>query len=51
MDDDGILTEDEMEEAAEDADNDDLPMVNLPPGLVKALAEAGVKTKEDWEKL
>ena len=35
---------------AED-DDDDLPSVDLPPGLVAALADAGVKTQEDWDKL
>ncbi|MGO9666404.1 MAG: hypothetical protein ACLP66_24275 [Polyangia bacterium] len=45
------LTEEEMEAAAEDADNDDLPMADLPPGLVAALAAAGVKTKKDWDDL
>lgn len=43
--------EDLLEEAAEDADNDDLPDVALAPGLVAALADAGVKTKEDWDAL
>jgi hypothetical protein len=51
MDDDGTMTEEELEEAAEDADTDDLPFVDLPPGLVAALAEAGVKTKADWDAL
>ena len=40
-----------MEAAAEDADNDDLPAADLPPGLVAALAAAGVKTKKDWDDL
>ena len=49
--DDGNMTEDELEDAADDADNDDLPVADLPPGLVKALADAGVKTKKDWDEL
>ncbi|MGA7741812.1 MAG: hypothetical protein WCE40_08235 [Polyangia bacterium] len=45
------LTEEEMEAAADDADNEDLPAADLPPGLVAALAAAGVKTKKDWDDL
>jgi hypothetical protein len=37
--------EDQLEEAAEDADNDDLPFVDLPPGLVAGM------TKADWDAL
>ena len=42
-------TENDLEEAAEESD--DLPDVDLPSGLVDALADAGVKTKEDWDAL
>lgn len=42
-------TEEELEEHAEDGD--DLPQIDLPPRLVAALADAGVKTKADWDKL
>ena len=45
------LTEEEMEAAADDADNEDLPAADLPPRLVAALAAAGVKTKKDWDDL
>ena len=41
--------EDEMEEAVEESD--DLPDVNLPPGLVDALADAGIRTRKDWDAL
>jgi hypothetical protein len=51
MDTDGKLTEDEREDAAEDADNDDLPFVGLAPALMADLADAGVKTKADWDAL
>ena len=52
MTDDDEPTEDELEEFAEEADDsDDLPSVGLPPGLVAALADAGVRTKEDWDAL
>ena len=51
MDDDGKMTDEEMEDAADAADNDDLPVADLPQGLVRALADAGVKTKEDWDEL
>ena len=42
-------TEDELEEAAEESD--DLPEVSLAPDLVAALADAGIKTKADWDAL
>ena len=42
---------DELEDLVDEQEGDDLPSVGLPPALVAALAEAGVKTAADWKKL
>lgn len=49
IDDDDEPSEEEMEEMIEDSD--DLPEASLAPGLVAALADAGIKTQADWDAL
>ena len=52
MENDEEATEDELEEAAEEAEeSDDLPDVGLSPGLLADLADAGVRTRADWDAL
>ncbi len=41
----------ELEDPTDDADTDDLPVADLPPGLVDALKDAGVRGRKDWGKL
>jgi hypothetical protein len=35
----------------EEEDTDDLPVADLPPALVDALKDAGVRGRKDWGKL